>query len=93
VDGTRVDMRRRGAPRRILMALVKAHHGEGAPLSVDQVLEAGWPDERILPDAGRARVYMAISTLRKLGLAPLMERTDEGYRFTPGLTLQRVDRA
>ena len=93
VDGARVDMRRRGAPRRILMALVKAHQGDGAPLTVDQVLEAGWPDERILPDAGRARVYMAISTLRKLGLGPLMERMDEGYRFAPGLSLQLVDRA
>ena len=74
------------------MALVQAHRGGGGSLTVDQVLAAGWPDERILPDAGRARVYMAISTLRKLGLAPLMERMDEGYSFSPGLALQLVDR-
>ena len=31
-------------------------------------MEAGWPGEPVLPDSGANRVYVAVATLRKLGL-------------------------
>jgi len=40
----------------------------GRPVPLDEVLAFGWPGEAPKGSSGRARVHVAISTLRKLGL-------------------------
>ena len=49
--------------------------------NVHGVLAAGWPGEVVLPDAASNRVYVAMATLRKLGLAPILHTSDDGYRL------------
>lgn len=55
----------------------------GAPVSVEMLLAAGWPGERVRPDAGAHRVRVALSTLRKLGLRGLLLTTGAGYALDP----------
>ncbi len=51
----------------------------GGALGWEALLAAGWPGERVLPDAAAHRVRVAVSTLRKLGLRDLLRTTEEGY--------------
>lgn len=75
---------RHHANRRILERLVRAHReSPGAAVSLEGLLEAGWPDEQVLAEAGAARVYTALSTLRRWGLRSLIEKADGGYRLRP----------
>ena len=84
----RVDLGRRGAPRRILQTLVAEHGGRGRALDVAALAEAGWPGERILVEAAATRVRVAIATLRKLGLRDVLLTRDEGYLIDPGVAIQ-----
>ncbi len=43
--------------------------------------------ERFLPRSAAAPVYVAVATLRQLGLSALLESRDEGYLLDPGLAL------
>lgn len=90
IDGRSVDLRRRSALRRILAALGSAHVDQ-IPLDVGDLQRAGWPDERMQPTSGAARVYTAVSTLRREGLKGVLERIDDGYRLAPSLVIRRVD--
>lgn len=85
-DGTEHDFSRRGPLRLIVLALAKQAGGD--VLTVDDVIAAGWPGERILPDAARLRVYTTIKRLRNMGFADWLETTDEGYRFSPELRVE-----
>ncbi len=75
-DGEVVSLANRKAPRLILAALATS-----APCSIDDLAEAGWPDETLTYESGRNRVYVAISTLRKLGLeeALVFDEDEDGY--------------
>jgi predicted negative regulator of RcsB-dependent stress response len=76
--GEKVDLSKRRAPRLILLALL-AERGKNRGLQLDEIIAAGWPGERIQPDAAAARAYTAIKTLRELGLGDLLVRRDDGY--------------
>jgi len=76
IDGARVDLGRRGALRRILVALA-TRRDRG--LKQSELVEAGWPGERVLVDAAATRVRVAIATLRQLGLRALLVTRDDGY--------------
>jgi predicted ATPase len=75
-DQPPVDLTRRAALRHIVTALVEAR---GKPLTADELLALGWPGEKVLGDAGANRVRVAISTLRRLGLASVLLTSDAGY--------------
>jgi predicted ATPase len=64
----------------------------GEPLSVDALVSAGWPGERMLPKAGATRVYTAIASLRRLGLRDLLVRDDRGYMLRTDVAIARVSR-
>lgn len=79
-DGRTLDLARRRASWAILAHLVDAHaRAPGEAVTLDALLEAAWPGERILPDAARARVYVAVSALRKMGLRAFIVKRDDGY--------------
>jgi hypothetical protein len=89
-SGEEVMLMRRRAPRLVLLRLVEERLTHpGRTLSVADLLAAGWPGERVLPEAGQSRVYVAISTLRRLGLAGLLVHTGSGYLLDPGKDVRR----
>jgi predicted ATPase len=91
--GRTVDLSRRGALRRVLAALLRARHERpGEALDVHAVLLAGWPGERMHPDSGAARVYMAIRRLRSLGLESAIQTRDDGYLLDPAFPVRLDDR-
>lgn len=86
LSGRPVDFSRRGPLRRVLLALVEARLSEpGRALSAVEVQSAGWPGEKMYPESGAARVYMAVRRLRELGLEAALLTRDEGYALDPAL--------
>lgn len=86
-DGTRATIDRRPS-RRLLLALLHAHQKTpGSALTTDELLEAGWPGERPLREAGLNRIYVALSALRALGLRDLVQRDEQGYRLDPAIAI------
>jgi hypothetical protein len=72
--------------RRLLRELVRTRlNAPGNCLDTDQLLEAGWPGERPIREAGLNRVYVAVSLLRKLGLRDILQRQEHGYRLDPAV--------
>lgn len=89
--GRKVILERRRAVRLILLKLVQARQEQpGVALPLDALLAAGWPGERVLPQAGASRVYVALGTLRRLGLRGLLISRDGGYLLDPKTPLRIV---
>jgi tetratricopeptide (TPR) repeat protein len=77
-------LNKRPSLQRMFRALVErraARAREG--MTVAELLECGWPGEKVLPEAGQERVYTAIATLRRMGLRTVIVRKDEGYLLAP----------
>jgi predicted ATPase len=89
-DGTTVDLSRYGSVRRVLDVLVGARLARpGQALTADEVLEAGWPGEKVLHDAGLLRVYSTIRRLRRMGFSPGLITRDDGYLLDPSFAVTR----
>jgi len=84
----RVDLARRKSLRRLLRELASARVREpGRPRAIGELVAAGWPGERLVDGSGSSRVYVAISTLRQLGLGELLQRQADGYRLDPDVPI------
>ena len=82
-DGERLDFKRRQAARRVLAALARRRVEQpGVALSPEGCIEAGWPGERMSRESAQARLWSAIRTLRSIGLSPILETVDGGYRLS-----------
>lgn len=89
-DGRRIDLVRRGALRRIVDVMcVQQERHPGRALVLDDLVDAGWPGERVLAEAAATRVRVAISTLRRLGLKDVILTRDDGYLIDPSLRIER----
>lgn len=85
----RVDMSRRGPARRILVALAKARMEEpGKTMDVFDMLEAGWPGEKVMYEAGANRVYVTLNTLRRLGLRGFILSNEGGWCIDTGAAVE-----
>ncbi|MBL8714880.1 MAG: tetratricopeptide repeat protein [Myxococcales bacterium] len=82
--GEPVDLRKRAAPRRLLAALVETN----AVISVEALVDAGWPGERLRPDAARNRLRVALAFLRSAGLDAI-ESQEGGYRLSDRVAVVR----
>jgi hypothetical protein len=83
-----VKLDRRRAVRLILQKLVEHRlKAPGETLSSDALFEAGWPGERVLVQAAAGRVYVALATLRRLGLRGSLLSRDGGYLLDPRIQL------
>ena len=79
---------RRRSMRRILAALVAQRQADPETLlTVDDLLAAGWPGEKVLPFAGRNRVHVALTTLRGMGLRDVLLSDGDGYHLDPSVPL------
>jgi hypothetical protein len=63
----------------------------GRTRSPEEVFAIGWPGQRCHPESAQARVYVAISSLRKLGLRDVIRRAHDGYFVDPDQELLLVD--
>jgi len=87
-----VDFSRRGPLRKIIVALAEARQARpGEGLSPDDILEAGWPGDIVTAEAGAARVYSAIRTLRTHGLEEVLLTQDDGYLIDPNVAIHWLD--
>ncbi len=87
--GDPVDLTRRRALRLILAKLGQQREQHvGESLSLDELLQAGWPGERVRPEAGANRVYVALATLRRMGLRQVLLSRDDGYLLDPTVSLE-----
>ncbi|MGE0550494.1 MAG: PAS domain S-box protein [Kofleriaceae bacterium] len=74
--------------RRMLLRLAESRMSNpGKPLSVQQLVEAGWPDEHVLPEPAANRVRVAIAKLRRLGLRRLLLSNQDGYFLDPEVSV------
>jgi tetratricopeptide (TPR) repeat protein len=86
-EGAEVDLSRRPSLQRILALLASR---APAIASIDDLIAAGWPAEKMSPESGTERVYTAIATLRRLGLAPVLRHREGGYALDPELTITQL---
>lgn len=90
-DGARVDLSRRGPTRRLLLALVEARErAPGSGVSVEALIAAGWPNERMAHASAVDRVYACVRQLRLLGFDACLETHDDGYLLDPEIVIRRV---
>ncbi|MEO0601004.1 MAG: hypothetical protein AAF211_06185, partial [Myxococcota bacterium] len=81
------------ANQRLLACLAAMRLDEpGRCATTDTLASAGWPGERTIAKAAGNRVRVALSTLRGTGLAPLIERGDDGWRLAPDHPVRRIGR-
>jgi hypothetical protein len=89
-----VSLERWRSLQRVLARLAdERHERPGASLSVEELVLAGWPGERMLARAGATRVYTAIASLRRLGLRDVLMSTDQGYMLAPGVPIELAEPA
>lgn len=82
--GEPVDMSRKEVLARMLAVFVEARQRwPGRALPVPELIMRCWPGEKMKPQAGSNRVYVALATLRKLGLRDVLLRDDGGYLLDP----------
>ena len=89
--GTPVDLGRRPVLRAILARLVEhLRRSPGAALSLAELFASAWPDERPRRGVAENRVYVAIATLRSLGLRDVLRTRDDGYLLEPGQVISDI---
>ena len=79
------------AIRHVLTALATKRLEEpGVTLSRENLLEIGWPGQRVQEQAGAFRVHNVIKRLRKVGLRHAIQTDDSGYRLDPSISVTLV---
>jgi hypothetical protein len=87
-----VDLMRRRPLRLLCKAFVEERiRAPGTPLPVELLVSKGWPDEKLGTETGLSRLYVAIATLRKLGLHGAIITSGDGYLFDPRIRMEPVD--
>ncbi len=76
-----VDLARRPLLGRLLLCLAEAARRGAREVAVDELLEAGWPGEKMVGTSGVRRLQVAINRLRDLGLRDVVETVEGGYRI------------
>ncbi len=81
------DLSRYANTHRMFEALVAARRAGQGVLTLEDLFEAGWPQERIHHDSMRNRVHVNLARLRRLGLKRVLQRHPDGYRLDPEVPL------
>jgi hypothetical protein len=92
-SGRRVDCWRRHSLCRILLCLARGRlQSPRVPRTTTELLQAGWPEESILPAAALGRLRVAINTLRELGLRDHLFSHGGGYLLDASVPLRLEER-
>lgn len=86
-----VDLSNRRVLKLLLRALADLRSlAPGKAMALDSLFAAGWPGEKVAPDVLANRVFVSLTSLRKLGLREVLLKTAEGYLLDPEVRLVRV---
>jgi len=89
LNGATVDLGKRLIARRILRALLERRlSAPGVGVPVEHLAAEGWPDDRASAATIANRVYVAVNTMRRLGLHDAILRRDDGYLLDPALDVR-----
>jgi predicted ATPase len=89
LGGERIDLSRRRILRRLLRRLAQQRRdAPNVSVAASELIEAGWPGQRVSAKAGSNRLRNAISTLRRLGLGDALQSRREGYLIAPEVPVQ-----
>jgi predicted ATPase len=88
----KADLSTRPLLRSLLLLLLRAHGDrEGELVSREQIAAAVWPDQKLLAKASANRLAVAVSTLRKAGLADVLASDPRGIGLRAGIHVVLVD--
>jgi len=88
--GPRIDLRTRAKSRKLLQALIEQHQlAPGIGLSLEDLMQVGWPRDEVGPTVLANRVYKCVNALRNIGLDELLLRHADGYLLLPSLSISR----
>lgn len=87
-SGDEVDLSTRHLLRRLFLRICDAAEASTSVTSND-LIEAGWPDERMTFDSAQSRLYSAIRNLRKLGLEGEIVTKESGYAISADIDIIR----
>ncbi len=89
--GELVTLGQRAPLARLLTALVDGRTtAPGRYLDGEELVAYAWPGERLSPPSRKNRLHVAIATLRKLGLRPVLQADGSRYRLAPDASLVTV---
>ncbi len=91
--GKRISLARRAVHRRLIQRLVRERLASpGEPITVVELVAAGWPGEKLSDASAQNRLHVALATLRADGLRDHLKREPTGYLLDPTIEV-RVTRA
>lgn len=91
-EGEVVGIERRGALRLLMQELsMRRRDVPGSASAVDDLFAVGWPGQKAMPRSAASRVYVAMSTLRGLGLRNVLRRQSDGYLIDPAIPIVIVE--
>jgi hypothetical protein len=83
-NGSRIELGRRRTLRRLLVRLAERRvRRVRSPVTITELIDVGWPNERILRSAALNRLRVALHALRRLGLGDLLLTHADGYLLNP----------
>jgi hypothetical protein len=83
----------RSPMRRILEHLARRRiDAPGEVVSVEEVIRVAWPGEKIGAAAALNRAYVALATLRKLGLRSVLVQAGGGYALSQAVVVRLEDK-
>jgi len=81
-----IDCSKRPVLWRLLLALALGPRETAR--SLGELVEAGWPGERMSRAAARNRLHVSLNRLRAMGLAQILLTTDDGYVLDPSVIVE-----
>ena len=88
-----VELPERSPLRRILEHFARRRiEAPGEVVPLEEIVRAGWPTERIGTDAALNRAYVALTSLRKLGLRGLLLHGGGGYALSQAVVVRIEDK-
>jgi tetratricopeptide (TPR) repeat protein len=92
--GARADLPERSPLRRILLHFAQRRiDAPGEVVTLEEIVRAGWPAEKIGTDAALNRAYVALASLRKLGLRGFLLHGGGGYALSQAVVVRLDDKA
>jgi predicted ATPase len=88
----RVELAKRPTLRALLWLLAgRREAAPGGPVTIDELVAAGWPGQKLVRSVALHRLHVALATLRALGLTEALERRGDGYLLSAKIPLQIRD--